>query len=140
MQNKSMRVIIKEPYKEPIVTNIVDTLENLQKIIGGLIEVISLPKSNGIDIIANEEGKMNSLEGNFFIPEYDDCIVGPAIIVSFNKGGEFVGLTNKQIEKALDYINNYKIEKEYDLYEDFELLNSVMKRKMQSLDKDDNLC
>ena len=60
-----IRVIMKRPDKEPYVTNISDTLENMQKTVGGHIEVFSL--SPDFAIICNEEGKLLGMEPNFRI-------------------------------------------------------------------------
>ena len=49
-----IKVIIKEPGKKPICTNISDSLQNLQRTVGGYIEVVPISKS--IVIICDEEG------------------------------------------------------------------------------------
>lgn len=72
-----IKVIIKRPDEEfGHVCNISDSLENLQKTVGGFIEVI--PLANKIVMICNEEGKLRKLEPNFHMPY--DTIVGTVII------------------------------------------------------------
>ena len=65
------RVIIKRPDEDyGHVTNISFDLENLQKTVGGPIEVVSLGKSllgEPIMMIINEEGKIRDLPFNFMI-------------------------------------------------------------------------
>lgn len=80
-----IRVIIKRPDEEfGHVCNISDSLENLQKTVGGYIEAVTL--TDEIVILCNEEGKLQHLERNFFLPF--DTIVGTAIICG-RDGAEF---------------------------------------------------
>ena len=90
---KKMRVIIKRP-DEPFghVCNISDRLENLQKTVGGYIEVVPLtvsPDGKRILLICNEEGKLQNLEPN--IELFGDVIRGTFFLCSENKE-EFDGL------------------------------------------------
>lgn len=52
-------VIIKEPDKKPRHVYISNTLENLQKTVGGYIEVITL--CSDLVVICNEEGKIKKI-------------------------------------------------------------------------------
>ncbi len=61
-QNK-IRVIVVEPDKYPKVTDIDDSLENMQKIVGGDIEEY-LPFDDDAAIVCNEEGKFTDLKPN----------------------------------------------------------------------------
>lgn len=134
---EKIKVIIKEPYKTAVVTEIENTLETKQKIVGGLIECIPFPKNVGVDLIINEEGKLNKLDGNFFLPEYNDCIVGTAIIASYNSRGEFASLTDKQIKKSLKYIKNYELKQGEDLYKDFYSLFLKAELKIKSINEEE---
>ena len=133
MQDKQLRVIIKEPYKEAKVGEIVDDLKDLQNIVGGYIEVLPFPTIKGVDIIANEDGKIRKLAGNIFLPQYEDCIVGTCIIAGYNNEGDFKSLTNKQLKQVSEYIKNFQIEKGYDLYKDYQVLDLIMKKRMKEL-------
>lgn len=74
-----MRVTIKRPDERyGHVTHISGTLENMQKTVGGYIEVITLLEGKGIVCICNEDGKNLGLENNFRIP--GDIVVGTVII------------------------------------------------------------
>lgn len=53
---KKIKVIIKEPGKKPRSTNISDSLQNLQRTVGGYIEVV--PISTDCVIICDEEGRI----------------------------------------------------------------------------------
>ncbi|MBD5091849.1 MAG: DUF3846 domain-containing protein [Clostridiales bacterium] len=98
--------IIKQPFSRPYVTEIENSLESYQKIVGGRIECVDMPKAKGIDIILNEEGKLDGLAPNVFLPEYDDCIMGPIVVVAFNpQRGNHLGLSNEQVSDAMNYLN-----------------------------------
>jgi hypothetical protein len=136
MQKQAIKVIIKEPYKEAVVSEIVDDLTTLRKIIGGYLEVVPFPTVKGVDIILDEEGKIKKLAGNFFIPHFKDCVVGTAIICSHTNDGEFASLSEKQIKQVNNYLKHFEIKKDFDLYKDFELLNAVMNKRMKEFNSD----
>jgi len=72
-----IQVIIKRPDEEyGHMTNISHTLENLQKTVGGHIEVLQLEK--GVIAILNEEGKIFGLDPNMRVP--GDVLVGTIIL------------------------------------------------------------
>lgn len=80
-----IKVIIKRPDEEfGHVCNISNSLENLQKTVGGYIEAV--PLTDKIVIICNEDGKLLQLEHNFFLPF--DRMVGTVIICGVD-GDEF---------------------------------------------------
>lgn len=84
-----LRAIIKRPDERfGHVTNISDTLENLQKTVEGPIETVKL--IDGAVLICNEEGKLRGLEKNFFMgrPPFGDVILGTVIVVG-TQGDEF---------------------------------------------------
>lgn len=140
MEKRKIKVIVKEPNKPIQVVEIVNDLKSMQEIVKGYIEVVSFPTMKDVDLIVNEEGKLEKLPGNFFIPHYEDCIVGNCIIAGSDDEGEFVSLTDKQIEQATKYIKTFEIPKEYDLYYDLDILQRIMDRKMKEFDKDESLC
>ena len=77
-----IKAIIKRPDEEfGHIANISNTLENLQKTVGGNIETIRL--GTDIVLIVNEEGKLLGLEPNFRLEHgiFADVIVGTAIVV-----------------------------------------------------------
>ena len=78
---EKIKVIIKRPDEEfGHVTNISNTLENLQKTVEGNIETVYLGR--GLILIVNEEGKLLGLEPNFRLGS--DLIVGTVIVVGEN--------------------------------------------------------
>jgi hypothetical protein len=124
MKNK-IKILIKEPYKKPYIKEVEDELKTFQNIVGGLIECVGCPTVKEIDLICNEEGKLDSLPGNFFIPEYEDCLVGTAFAVGYNDEGDFVSVTDEQAKKVTEYMDKYELKENEDLYLDF---NTISKR------------
>lgn len=82
-------------------------LEDLQKIVGGYIEIPFISKvfnDNGIDVIINEEGKLieglkpeiaivNEKQGNIL-----DIVYGNCVFASHDEEGNTIALTEEQIE------------------------------------------
>lgn len=99
-KEKKIRVLIVEPRKEPYVKEIDNTLEEKHKIVGGLIEFVELEET--VDLICNDEGKMNNLEMNRIIT--NDIICGTFIICG-QKDGYSISLTDKKIEKYKKYFS-----------------------------------
>lgn len=90
-----MRVLIKEPNEMSYLTDIPNTLESLQQIVGGYIEV-DLGRHGSL-IICNEEGKLLGLKPNFMYPTEEDpydVISGTAVIVG-QAGEEFTDIPEK---------------------------------------------
>ena len=132
----TIKLLVKEPNKEPYVKEVEHTLENLQKIVGGYIECVEMPYGKNIDLFVNEEGKLEGLKGNFWLPEYEDCVVGTCYMVGYDQEtGESVSITDKQIADCKKYIDFFKIPDGMDLYRDFPILESLMKAQAQKFKK-----
>ena len=92
------------------IKEIENTLENLQEIVGGYIEMPYLSKvfaDNCIDIIINEEGKfIEGLKPEIAVIGNDgkvlDIVYGNCIFVSHDKNGETIELNNKQIKIVME--------------------------------------
>lgn len=93
MSNK-IRILVVEPFKEPYQIRIEHTLKNLQKIVGGYIEILQLDYNT--DLVCNDEGKINRLPLNRFI-DYD--IIAGTFIIAGHKDSETISLSRKQIKK-----------------------------------------
>lgn len=59
-----IKVLVVEPEREPYVKVIEHTLENLQSIVGGLIEVVYDSTNENVAYVVNEEGKFNGSQFN----------------------------------------------------------------------------
>ena len=66
---KKIKVIVKRPDEPGHMTNISNTLENLQRTVGGYIETVTL--STDCVIICNEEGRLQGLPYNCRIAGVD---------------------------------------------------------------------
>lgn len=97
-----IRILVVEPNKEPYQIKIEHTLENLQNIVGGLIEFVQL--EHNVDLICNEEGKIYNLAMNRVIQ--NDIICGTFFIAGQHKG-ETISLSRKQIKK---YKKRFRVE------------------------------
>lgn len=96
--------------------NICNTLEELQKIVGGYIEIPYLSKrfmKYDIDMIINDEGKY--IEG--LAPEIAvvgketnailDVVYGNCVFTSHDTQGNTVGLNNEQIKVVMEELEMY---------------------------------
>lgn len=93
MKMDKLRVLVKrvgQPFK---VEEIEHSLEAMQEIVGGFIEVSPcLP--HPYVVVCNEEGKLEGLKQNFSV--IGDVICGDAIIAKV-AGADFVSLDDKDI-------------------------------------------
>ena len=93
-----MHILIVEPGKHPRLADIDDSLESLQKTVGGYIEAI-YPFEDEIAIICDEESKLKSdTEWNRLLPETGDVIKGTFIIAGLGDE-DFTDLSPRLIEK-----------------------------------------
>lgn len=106
-----IKVLIVEPKKEPRIEEIENTLESLQTVVGGLVEYVNL--EDDVDLICNEEGKINHLEYNRAI--IHDIICGTFIIAGYNNG-DTISLSEEHIKYYADY---FKLENDEGLIEFF---------------------
>lgn len=82
-------------------------LESYQKLVGGYIEVVSIPElPSSIKLIANEEGLLTGLPTNANLIPY--FFVGDLIAVSV-EGEDFDGLSNNDLGFLAEWI--YSLEK-----------------------------
>ncbi|WP_088189704.1 DUF3846 domain-containing protein [Desulfosporosinus sp. FKA] len=98
-----MRILVRKSNNSPLLLEEIEgTLEEIQEIIGGNMEIY--PMSKGLFCIYNEDGKMKGLEKNFF-HDYAGWILGTVIFVS-DGGDEFKSLTDNQITFIKEYIGS----------------------------------
>ena len=105
MSEAKIRAIIKRPDEEiGHVTNISPRLENLQNIVGGYIETVTL--YSGWTIICNEEGRIRDLPYNCTIDNVD--FYGEIIAIGVS-GDDFTDLpleiTRKVWSEMIEMIN-----------------------------------
>lgn len=106
-KQSEIKVIVAEPMKEAYVTTIKNELSELQAVVGGYIEVLPFTSEDEVCIVCNEEGKINGLPLNRGLSDPEgklyEIIAGTMFIVGDDyEAGEFVSLTDEQIEKYLN--------------------------------------
>ena len=118
-----IRVLIVEPNKEPYQKKIPHTLKDMQKVVGGLIEIVELEYN--VELICNEEGKIYNLPMNRAIQ--NDIIAGTFFIAG-QHNGETISLSKKQIKK---YKKMFKLSQDKAL---IDLLQETVKESSNLLD------
>lgn len=89
---KKIKVLIKRPDEPPRSVWISDTLENLQRTVGGYIEIVTLQR--GLVVICDEEGRLKGKPHN--------CTI---------RGVEFVGeivIAGQEGEELADYPTDFQ--------------------------------
>lgn len=90
-----MRVVIVEPGKAAYESEIENSLNAEQEIVGGYIEVVY--NDDDTIIICNEEGKLQGLKGNRHLDNGTSIIAGTFFIVG-DGGEDFRSLTDEETE------------------------------------------
>lgn len=116
---KKISVVLVEPNKYPEVVEIEDTLEAMQKIVGGCIEQY-MPFDDEVAIICNDEGKLNGLPLNRAICTENkkilDIIAGTFFIVYAPFESEkFLSMPN---ELAKKYKEKFKYPERFSVTDD----------------------
>ncbi|MCQ4922256.1 DUF3846 domain-containing protein [Tissierella carlieri] len=97
---EKIRILKIEPQKLPYEKIIDNDLEGIQGEVEGLFECIYL--DDNCILVCNEEGKLNGMELNRRVG--NDIIAGPFFIVGDSMDGEFISLTDDQVEQ---YTNEF---------------------------------
>jgi len=98
-----MRVLVVEPERRPEVRDIDDSLETMQKIVGGLIQLI-YPFDDPVALVCNDEGKILGLPANRGLRDKNgqiyDIVFGTFFLCGAPPDSEhFASLTPEQIER-----------------------------------------
>ncbi|NMA06178.1 MAG: DUF3846 domain-containing protein [Ruminococcaceae bacterium] len=108
---RSIRVVVIEPEKPARITEIGQSLESMQSVVGGYIQVIpaqAIPGgeklSHQMILVLNEEGKLDDLPYNFEIWDGADYIAGTCFVCK-EKGDEMVGLTEEEANIVVSLFN-----------------------------------
>lgn len=90
-----IRILKVEPGRAPLVKEMNNDLAGIQKEIEGYFQCVYL--EDGCLLVCNEEGKINGMGLNRRVGY--DIIAGPFFIVGDDRSGEFVSLSDSQIQK-----------------------------------------
>lgn len=94
--SEEIQIVVVEPNKKPYKKMIPNTLEAMNEVVGGYIEVLNIGKSKTgacIAITLNEEGKVKGLPVNRFIVGFD-ILVGTFFITAYNLEGDNVSISD----------------------------------------------
>lgn len=94
MTDENIRVLKVAPGKAPEAVAIPNTLEAMQQMVGGYIEVIPL---EDVCLVCNEEGKLMGLPGSRRLG--DDIIAGTFFLAGDTLDGHFCSLTQEQADR-----------------------------------------
>jgi len=93
-KENTIKVLKIEPGKMPYEKEMVNELEGIQAEVEGMFECVYL--DNNCIAVVNEEGKLNGMELNRRIG--NDIIAGPFFICGDSDDGEFISLTDEQLD------------------------------------------
>jgi len=66
------------PHHAPMETRIVSCLTDIQKLVGGWVELVHFEHTDSTSILANEEGRLQSLPRNVHYPAFvGNVVVAP---------------------------------------------------------------
>lgn len=99
-----MIVVTKKPNEKPLLVEIENELSELQRIVGGHIQIVQLaPK---IVIICDDEGKLKGYEPNLECGL--DILVGTVIFAGVN-GDDLTSLNDEQLEIVANFCSAFEV-------------------------------
>lgn len=101
-----LQVVFKKPNEKPVKMEIENTLEKLQELVDGYIEIVPTNNNKTIFMIVNEEGKLRDLEPNIWIG--NTCIVGNVVFVQNKFDSEFHSLTDDMVKAIIRLLSEDK--------------------------------
>lgn len=112
VDDEKITVVMCEPRKEAYTTQIGKSLSDLQKTVGGYIEVV-YPSDDPIAVVCNEEGKINRMELNRALRDENgnvyDIVAGKMFICGLSED-DFASLSPEMAEK---YLNQFKYPEQF---------------------------
>ena len=104
---KKVKLLLKEPGEaEAKEIEIVDKLGEYQRLVGGYIEVYTLPDEENLVIICNEEGRLLGLLPNI---EYRGVPFCGNVLIAATEGEEFASLNENQVKAMKEYLKYHSI-------------------------------
>ena len=104
-QPKTMRVLYVEPGKYPCAKEIPATLEAMQEAVGGLIEITCPWPDSPAVLVCNEEGKLDGLPRNRYLPDINDILHG-SFFVCDGSGENLQSLSDGDMEKYAEILHS----------------------------------
>lgn len=103
-----VKVLVYPVKGAPYTHEIKPTLENMQELVGGLIQMISLGAMTGLTkfnpylLVCNEEGKLLKMPTNRAVGF--DIIAGQFFITKENDKGDLVSLSSSEVAEITSYL------------------------------------
>ena len=101
-----MKIVAVRVGQAPVIENLDNTLEEMHDFVGGCIEVLPLTR-DGLVLVCNEEGKINSSKANRQLPHRGDVIFGDFFICE-TRGEEFSGLLKYDPEIVCKFVEGWR--------------------------------
>ena len=103
--------------KEPKVEYIENTLDDMQRVVGGLIEEIDL--NDNTVLVCNEEGKLMNLQANRHVGR--DVIAGTFFIAGDDGSEDLVSLTDEQVNEYKERFHELEEIEQQEVFEKIEI-------------------
>lgn len=105
-----IKVIAKEPNREPKIKEIPNDYRCLVEFCKGLIDMGVLPNDDRVNYIVNDSSLVNGMEPNIVLPEYGELIAGPVLFAGLDpESGNTISLTDQQVGRILKYIEKNQV-------------------------------
>ena len=108
-ESRMIKVIVKQPNRDPEIKEVPNAYEVMAKFCHGLIDMGEMPFDRRINYIVNDCSLRNGMEPNVILPEYENMIAGPVMFAGNDAEGNTVSLTDEQIESVLRYIERNQV-------------------------------
>ena len=113
---ETIKVLYKQPYKDCEIIEVPNDFSEIKKLIDcRTVEGVTFPLDRDVIMLIDDDGKLEKLDGNFFIPEYQDCTVGNCVFVQVDEDGDFTSLSEHQINKIKKYLKHFSLVEGEDL-------------------------
>ena len=94
-----MKVITILPGGSPEKREMICGLEELQRFVGGNIEIVPIDDT-GLLAVINEEGKLIDLRATALSPYLHDILCGPVVIVRADWGGDLLSVRDSDLPRV----------------------------------------
>ena len=102
---EKIKVVVQHPGEISRIVSVPDTLEALQKLVGGYIEVVSIGR--GLLLVMNEEGRLRGMKENVRCVQYG-TIFG-SVFITADKDEDFRSLTTEEIQSARAWLLRHTV-------------------------------
>lgn len=127
-EENKVKVLYKKVGESPKVMIIDNNLEEKQKLVGGLIEVV--PYMDNMLIVCNEEGKLLNLPPNAVFDI--DYIAGDFFVIGDDyENGDFKSLDNEEILKAKEDLEKRSFEYRINIYPRYDYLGKKLEKEKE---------